>query len=65
MKRYNSIAEIKADVDKGITVYHSNSLYEVRKMNGKYIVWCPSTSFSGGVLELYQDKEWLEQFYSD
>ena len=63
MKKYSSYEEIEMDVDKGITVYWTNELYKVKKMCGAYIVFCESTSFSGGLISL-NGEDGLSCFYS-
>lgn len=56
-KMYSTIEEIIKDCEKGVKVYSQNELYEVRKLNDMYIVWCERTSFSGGKIDLYQPYE--------
>lgn len=60
MKRYSSHEEIKQAVDNGVVVYYESELYKVKKMCGAHIVFCESSSFSGGLIELYD----FNEFYS-
>lgn len=60
MKRYSSLEDVEQAVNKGVVVYYNSTLYKVKKYINHYIVFCESTSFSGGLIELYNVKD----FYS-
>ncbi len=60
MKRYSSLEDVEQAVNNGVVVYHNSTLYKVKKYINHYIVFCESTSFSGGLIELYNVKD----FYS-
>jgi len=60
MKRYSSLEDVEQAVNNGVVVYYNSTLYKVKKYINHYIVFCESTSFSGGLIELYNVKD----FYS-
>lgn len=57
MKRYSSLEDVEQAVNNGVVVYYNSTLYKVKKYINHYIVFCESTSFSGGLIELYNVKE--------
>lgn len=53
---YTTLEDIKKAVDAGIVVHYASNLYNVVKSwmqgsNDRYIIYCPSTYFSGGFIE--------------